>query len=243
MSRIPPNTIGDDDYGRGIEVAVEDGNWRSASVSKSLDTENKEVEPEVNESRSSEDDDYDHGDPEQVPTGFVRPKYGLSGDDVHSGSLWNVGWKTETMPNHVDLGIIATPPGRALVFKNSNQHRVGIMCNSSTDESAFRKVLVFWLVDPDKRIASTADIPMQQWNTISTQLAHTLYRQWRPLGSASALRKGIVRLILDFAKWGFTQEEALQHRLKLMEERKFSRHAVGSKFEKLIERRYSFCEH
>jgi len=239
MKRIPQTVIGDNEsFGeRAIEVAVSDGSWRSESASKSLGAdENTEVEEDGS-------DTNDADEPEQVPTGFVRPKYKLSGDNVRAASLWSVGWKKETMPNHIDLGIIATPPGRALVFKNSNQHRVSIMCNSSLEDTAFRKVLVFWLVDPDKRIASTANIPMQQWNVIRAQLAHTLHRQWRPLGSASALRTDIVKLILDFTKWGFTQEEASHHRLKLMEERKFSRRAVGSKFEKLIERQYSFCEH
>merc|ERR1712107_772875 len=72
---------------------------------------------------------------------------------------WDVGHKEERVPNHVELGSIATPCGRCLAFKNSLQHKVELLWNGSDTETVTRKVLIFWLVDPDQRILSTLDVP------------------------------------------------------------------------------------
>merc|ERR1711862_355726 len=66
----------------------------------------------------------DFGDEIVVPTGFVKPKFRLDGDSTKPATLWSVGYKSEELPNHVELGTIATPVGRCLVFKNSLQHKV-----------------------------------------------------------------------------------------------------------------------
>merc|ERR1711904_757894 len=135
------------------------------------------------------------------------------------------------MPNHVNLGVVETPSQRVLVFKNSLQHRVQTLGNSSASASAFRKVLIFWLVDPDKRVLSTAEVPRQQWEQMRVLLAHTLHRQWRPLGKTMKLAVQTTKLILDFTKYGFTHAEACQNRLNLMDERKYSRSAINDKFQ------------
>lgn len=178
----------------------------------------------------------------KVPTGFLKPKYTFSGSDVHAKTLWEVGYKTESLPNHVELGQVSTPAGRCLAFKNSLQHRVEMLWNSSDSETALRKVLVFWLVDPDRPIISSADVPPQQWERLMPLIAHSLYRQWRPRGRNLQLRTSCVKLILEFARWGLTLEEALAHRLQLMEHRKFSE-VVNGQFTARIVREYSFCEH
>ena len=49
----------------------------------------------------------------------------------------------------------------------------------------------------------------------------------------------LIKMIVEWAKWGFTQEEALAHRLELMKERKYW---IDSN-NKIWERSFSFCEH
>eukprot|EP00746_Dinoflagellata_sp_MGD_P142315 gnl/MRDRNA2_/MRDRNA2_75296_c0_seq1.p1 gnl/MRDRNA2_/MRDRNA2_75296_c0~~gnl/MRDRNA2_/MRDRNA2_75296_c0_seq1.p1 ORF type:complete len:284 (+),score=28.79 gnl/MRDRNA2_/MRDRNA2_75296_c0_seq1:36-854(+) len=183
------------------------------------------------------------GEPLDVPTGFMKPRYRFSGDSNRVQGLKQLR-STETFPNNIDVGVVETPVDRCLVFKNSLQHRVETIYNTSDTENATRKILVFWLIDPDRRVPSTADVPQQQWDTIRPLLARTLHEQWHPYGrECGSLRIGPVNLILDYAKWGFTFEEAAAQRLKLMAERKYSTVEVNGEFEKRLKREYSFCEH
>jgi hypothetical protein len=82
------------------------------------------------------------------------------------------------------LGRVATKAGRVIVFPNSHVHRLSKMTNRGT-VPARRRILVFFVVDPECRIVSTQEVPDQR-GTISF-------------------------------------EEALDHRLKLMKERKFAK--------------------
>ena len=82
--------------------------------------------------------------------------------------------------------------GRLLVWPNSHVHKISRMVNNG-EETAVRRIVVFWLVNPDVRILSTADVARQQG------------RLKKPVGSSSEEED---------------VEEARAHRLKLMEERK-----------------------
>jgi len=250
VKRIPTTDLGGNEYAERDErivVDVSDAPWFS-TLGETNDGDQEETRGRENgsdEESEEEEEEYSDSDEEEkhVPTGFTRPKFRFSGEDVRTASLWDVGYKEQSMPNYIDLGVVETPPRRVLVFKNSLQHRVPMLWNSSATERAFRKVLLFWLVDPEKRILSTADVPRQQWDLVRVQIASTLHRQWRPSGKERSFPLKLTKLVLDFAKYGFTEEEACQHRLKLMEERKYSHVAVNEKFQALIEREYSFCEH
>lgn len=59
------------------------------------------------------------------------------------------------------LGSLETPAGRAMVFPNSHIHRLSNM-NSSDGQDAVRRIVVFWLVNPDAQIVSTKDVAPQQ---------------------------------------------------------------------------------
>jgi hypothetical protein len=59
------------------------------------------------------------------------------------------------------LGSLETPDGRVIVFPNSHIHRLTNMY-SDDGKPAVRRIVVFWLVNPDRRIISTQDIPRQQ---------------------------------------------------------------------------------
>merc|ERR1739849_2336 len=81
----------------------------------------------------------------------------------------------------VPLGRLELPQERLLAFPNSHVHRVTPLKNMAS-HAASRRIVVFWLVNPEVRIISTRHVAPQQ----------------------SVM----------------TREEALEHRLKLMEERK-----------------------
>jgi hypothetical protein len=84
----------------------------------------------------------------------------------------------------IPLGQVATKAGRVIVFPNSHIHRLSKMTNRGT-VPARRRIVVFFVVDPECRIVSTQEVPDQR-GTIS-------------------------------------HEEAIDHRLKLMQERKFAK--------------------
>lgn len=60
----------------------------------------------------------------------------------------------------VPIGSLATPEGRLFVFPNCHAHKISDM--TSAGGRATRRVVVFWLVDPEKPIVSTAHVPPQQ---------------------------------------------------------------------------------
>ena len=72
------------------------------------------------------------------------------------------------------LGRLKTPAGRAIVFPNSHVHKVTKMMNTSIGTSAtkqFRRIVVFFLVNPEKEIYSTRHVPVPQQGLMSRQQA------------------------------------------------------------------------
>jgi hypothetical protein len=122
------------------------------------------------------------------------------------------------------------------VFANNLQHKVKSMVNDS-GEVGMRKILCFFLVDPDTRLKSTANIPWQQWDMIKPGVMRALVEAtvWHKV----PLPHEILEYILKLAKWGFTKEEAHAHREILMKERKYYIDANNRQWE----RDFSFCEH
>jgi Protein of unknown function (DUF4246) len=63
------------------------------------------------------------------------------------------------------LGKVTTPKGRLIVFPNSHVHKVSDMSflpTSEENKSAKRRIVVFFLVNPFKRIVSTREVGPQQ---------------------------------------------------------------------------------
>jgi len=90
------------------------------------------------------------------------------------------------------LGQVKTLPGRLLVFPNSHVHKVTEIKNKSTEEGMIKKrrrIIVFFLINPERRIVSTREVPVQQ----------------------------------EHAGGTMKRSDALDHRLKLMAERKYTK--------------------
>lgn len=68
-----------------------------------------------------------------------------------------------------ELGSASTPAGRCLAFPNILQHRVGAFRLADPTRPGHRKILVFFLVDPSRKIVSASEVPPQQpWAETST---------------------------------------------------------------------------
>ena len=78
-----------------------------------------------------------------TPQNAIRPTDTMAGGDVKP------------------LGRLQTPAHRVIVFPNSHIHRLSSMC-SSDGEDAVRRIVVFWLVNPDRPIISTKNVAPQQ---------------------------------------------------------------------------------
>jgi len=138
------------------------------------------------------------------------------------------------------LGSVHTKAGRAVCFPNIFQHQVQPFELKDNTRKGVRKILVFFLVDPNIRIVSSATVPPQQ-------------RQWHreyqsqvvssAVESSSGLIRDVAAIVADYAfeaDGTIDHKSALRHRRKLMKERKYF---VQENNEQLFERPYSFCEH
>ncbi|MFF8805500.1 DUF4246 domain-containing protein [Streptomyces omiyaensis] len=98
-------------------------------------------------------------------TALDDPEYEQSDDD---GMREVYGLENEDALNQL-LGSAATPEGRCLAFPNILQHRVGSFRLADPTRPGHRKILAFFLVDPEHPIVSTSDVPPQQpWAATST---------------------------------------------------------------------------
>ncbi|MDI3406894.1 DUF4246 domain-containing protein [Streptomyces cavernicola] len=105
------------------------------------------------------------------------PRYEQN-DDTGVSEVY--GLEDEDPLNQV-LGSAATPAGRCLAFPNVLQHRVSPFRLADPARPGHRKILAFFLVDPERRIVSTSDIPPQQpWadtSTMTLEQAHGFREQ------------------------------------------------------------------
>jgi len=74
----------------------------------------------------------------------------------------------------VPLGYTTTETGKLMVFPNCHAHRVLEMINN-TPETLRRRLIVFFVVDPNDRITSSKDVPpMPRKISLETALADRL---------------------------------------------------------------------
>lgn len=107
---------------------------------------------------------------------FRRYLFAQEGDDLVRDTPQNALRPTDTMGGGDvrPLGCMETPAGRIIVFPNSHIHRVGPM-RSTSGQDAVRRIVVFWLVNPEQRILSTRNVAAQQGVMPHDQaLAHRL---------------------------------------------------------------------
>ena len=95
---------------------------------------------------------------------FQRPFTPYEATMVNEAGNRNRGWLPELEEilrgDLVPVGHLPTPAGRLLVFPNSHVHKVSDV--RAVGDNGKRRIVVFWLVDPDWRLVSTKEVPPQQ---------------------------------------------------------------------------------
>jgi len=131
------------------------------------------------------------------------------------------------------VGHVETVEGRLLTWPNILQHRVQPFELANPTQPGHRKILALFLVDPNIRIISTANVPCQQ-------------KEWwledvQRIGGLAALPAELQAQVFDGVE-GFpiALKEAKELRLELMEERTGFVEANEQNFENNY---FSLCEH
>ncbi|PVU89451.1 hypothetical protein BB561_005345 [Smittium simulii] len=139
----------------------------------------------------------------------------------------------DNLPLNQYLGSVSTHKGRCLAFPNLYQHRVEPFELQDKTIMGFRKILCFFLVNPNNRIYSTANIPPQQKYWFKQEI----------LGFQSKLSlipEPVFNEIFEFLRWPIDLNSAKKYREKLMDERKYYLDSVNKD---IFERPFSLCEH
>ncbi|TDL19428.1 hypothetical protein BD410DRAFT_727256, partial [Rickenella mellea] len=134
-------------------------------------------------------------------------------------------------------GAVSTTSGRCIAFPNTYQHRVSSFELMDPTKPGHRKILAFFLVDPDQPpIPSTSIVPPQQ---VAWARDALLECAADPKSRMHLLPPEIVTLITDTSDM-MDDEEAKDIRLKLMDERSSK---LGDEDKDVFARRFNLCEH
>ncbi|CAG8379067.1 unnamed protein product [Penicillium salamii] len=160
---------------------------------------------------------------EQDQHEFLQAVYGF-GDEIDGGSNSDI---TQ------DLGAVTCKQGRLLTFPNTVQHRVSPFSLADPSKLGHRKILALFLVDPHRRVISSANVPPQRedWGREKAQVVDQVLSQL-PLELQNMVESDINPLM--------TMEEAKEYRLELMKERGLKSEENNSNFEA---GNFSLCEH
>ncbi|KAK6345805.1 hypothetical protein TWF730_010148 [Orbilia blumenaviensis] len=160
---------------------------------------------------------------------FRRTAYNSGAESIHHsnwGMLHNMGHNGVQV-----LGEIRTKKNRALVFPNIYQHCVSPFELKDRTKRGYRKILVFFLCDPNHEIPTTKTVAPQQ---LDQQDLEILRR-----GTLGKLPEELFNSVLKELPPPITVTEARQYRFSLIKERSTftdtSAHVQGEY--------YNFCEH
>lgn len=160
-----------------------------------------------------------------------------------------------------------TSEGRCVVFPNNHQHRVqGLQhTGQSGDAVGRRSIVCFFLIDPERPIVSTADVPDQRIpvREIADIIQFYMLENFGMMLPHFLMREIIACYLAQSA--GLTLSRAHEHMLNLMKERKvykgwqcrvdggthiatpslitLSRPILADRFNADVEREVSLCEH
>ncbi|RDB17189.1 hypothetical protein Hypma_001699 [Hypsizygus marmoreus] len=133
-----------------------------------------------------------------------------------------------------DVGSVDTLEGRLLSWPNILQHQVQPFKLADMKKPGHRKILALFLVDPNIRIISSANVPCQQREWWSDAIKHD---SGAISGLPAELQGQIFKDVEDFP---ISLEEAKEFRVKLMDER---RHYVFQHNLAFRQPTFSLCEH
>ncbi|KAF9127978.1 hypothetical protein BGW39_005454 [Mortierella sp. 14UC] len=126
---------------------------------------------------------------------------------------------------------VITKQDRCLVFPNIYQHQVQPFSLQDPTKPGSRKILVFFLVNPEEPTLSTTNVPPQQKEWAGEDYVQVVAKKLPP---------ELVHEIDLLVDWPMEMEEAKKHREELMKERKFF---IKTMQEDVFARPFSLCEH
>ncbi|ETW81407.1 hypothetical protein HETIRDRAFT_51381, partial [Heterobasidion irregulare TC 32-1] len=141
-----------------------------------------------------------------------------------------------------ERGSVHTSDGLALAFPNIYQHQVQPFRLLDPTKPGHRKILAFFLVDPNVRINSATNVPPQQkqWYREALDVPEAASGSGQ-VPRASAFTVEVKNMIVEHVDGLMTREEAEQYREELMQER---RGFVNTYNTDVMEvRTFSMCEH
>ncbi|ERT00935.1 hypothetical protein HMPREF1624_02169 [Sporothrix schenckii ATCC 58251] len=132
-----------------------------------------------------------------------------------------------------NLGSVLTRPGRLLVFPNVLQHRVGSFELQDATKPGHRKILAMFLIDPSRRVLSSANVPPQRKDWWSEYVHETPALSRLP----NELFSHVIDLVDEFP---LSWEQAVKIRADLMEKRSAF---TEDQENEMNDHTFSFCEH
>ena len=114
-----------------------------------------------------------HGGSLMFQRGFTVSEAEAVNDSLQRNRFWLREVRDLLSSNLLPLGHLGTPAGRFVVFPNSHVHKVSTMM--AKGGAGKRRIVVFWLVDPEVHIVSTREVPPQQGvMSLESALEHRL---------------------------------------------------------------------
>ncbi|KAL0936091.1 uncharacterized protein CTRU02_208306 [Colletotrichum truncatum] len=191
------------------------------------------------------------------------------GQDAYGWLEMVYGTSLSGSPCIQNYGSVETKEGRLLAFPNTFQHRVSPFELKDKTKPGHRRFIAIWLVDPVNRVISTANVPPQQrdwWmdrafsglrqsqGVSVPQSVARLIAENSDADDDTAVLKALAEgkddvppelfdmIRKHFGDWStpMGRKEALEHRLKLMEERSNSE---ATALDGWFSVDYNFCEH
>ena len=138
------------------------------------------------------------------------------------------------------VGSVETREGRLVTFPNILQHQVQPFKLQDPTKPGWRKIVALFLVDPNVRIISTANVPCQQmeWWAEEVLKDNGNVDKGRDLSILPPeLQEMVFKEVMEFP---IKLEDAKELRLELMEERKVFVVKHSEAFEAVT---FSLCEH
>ncbi|KAL2256160.1 hypothetical protein VTK26DRAFT_2091 [Humicola hyalothermophila] len=136
-----------------------------------------------------------HLDFRTLTSAYQDTKYSISQDGYHwmqsmYGTLLGGGAPSACLQNY---GSVTTPQGRLLAFPNVFHHRVSGFRLADPTKPGHRRFIALWLVDPFRRIISTANVPPQQ----ADWWAESTFSALRDQRGSSSLPPEIAQLLQE----------------------------------------------
>ncbi|KAJ2933516.1 hypothetical protein H1R20_g3587, partial [Candolleomyces eurysporus] len=131
-----------------------------------------------------------------------------------------------------EIGSVATREGRLITFPNILQHQVQPFKLADPTKPGHRKILALFLVDPNLRVISTADVPCQRqdwwWNEMLKATSASSDSSKKLSFADAKAAAGVHKLPVELQKIVFddvddfpiSMDKAKEYREELMEERK-----------------------